>query len=94
MDCTKGAFFFQKVGFIFKSPNLPKKFFQKTILSLKFEIPVHISKQLIQISSSAFWNNFLGRLGDLKNESNLKFMFSKKASKIEVIFTVVLTFTK
>ena len=32
--------------------NLPKKLFQKTILSLKFEISAHISKQLIQISGS------------------------------------------
>ena len=32
--------------------NLPKKLFQKTILSLNFEIPTHISKQLVQISSS------------------------------------------
>ena len=47
--------FFQKVRWnFFRSPNLRKKIFQKTILSLKFEIPAHISKQL--------------RLGDLKNE--------------------------
>ena len=45
--------FFRKWDSFFKSPNLPKKLFQKTtILSLKFEIPAHISKQLIQISSS------------------------------------------
>ena len=41
---TKGAFF-QKVGFVFK-------LFHKTILSLKFEIHAHISKQLNQISIS------------------------------------------
>ena len=43
--------FFRMWDSFFKSPNLPKKLFQKTILSLKFEIPAHISKQLIQISS-------------------------------------------
>ena len=44
--------FFRKWDSFFKSPNLPKKLFQKTILSLKFEISTRISKQLIQISSS------------------------------------------
>ena len=29
--------FFQKVRFVFKSPNLPKKILQKSILNLKFE---------------------------------------------------------
>ena len=64
--------FFRKQDSFFKSPNLPKKLFKKTILTLKFEILAHISKQLIQISSSGqfFWNNFFGRLGDLKNESH------------------------
>ena len=39
--------FFRKWDSFFKPPNLPKKLFQKIILSLKFEIPVLISKQLI-----------------------------------------------
>ena len=62
--------FFSEREIIFS--NLPKKLFQRTMLSLKFEISAHISKQLIQISSSGF----LGRLGDLKNESH----FLKKAT--------------
>ena len=34
--------FFQKVRFVFfKSPNLQKKIFQKTILSLKFKFPAN-----------------------------------------------------
>ena len=33
----KGGFFFRKWDSFFKSSNLPKKLFQKTILSLKFE---------------------------------------------------------
>ena len=33
--------FFRKCGSFFKSPNLQKKIFQKTILNLKFKIPVH-----------------------------------------------------
>ena len=48
----KGAFFSESEIRFLKSPNLPKKSFQKTILSLKFEIAAHISKQFIQISSS------------------------------------------
>ena len=44
----KGAFF-QKVRFVFQISQSPPK---KPILTLKFEIPTHISKQLIQISSS------------------------------------------
>ena len=47
----KGAFF-QKSRFFVQISQSPKKIFQKIILSLKFEIPAHISKQLIQISSS------------------------------------------
>ena len=75
--CPLKVPFFRKSDSFSKSPNVPKKLFQKTILSLKFEIPAHISKQLIQISSSVqfFWNNFFGRLGDLKNE----FHFLKKS---------------
>ena len=47
LGCTKGAFFQIEVCF-----QSPKKIFQKTVLSLKFENPAHISKQIIQISSS------------------------------------------
>ena len=74
----KGAFFFRKWDSFVKSPNLTKKLFQKTILSLKFEIPTYISKQLIQLSRSGklFGIFFFGRLGDLKNESH----FLKKAT--------------
>ena len=50
-------------------------------MSLKFEIPAHISKQLIQI-----WNNFFGRLGDLKNESH--FLKKKKPLAINSTFEV------
>ena len=35
--------FFRKFDSFFKSPNLPKKIFQKTILDLKFKIPAHNS---------------------------------------------------
>ena len=38
--------FFRKWDSFFKSPNLPKKLFQKTIVSLKFEIPTHKSLNL------------------------------------------------
>ena len=38
--------FIQRVRFVFQITQSPKKVFQKTILSLKFEIPAHISKQL------------------------------------------------
>ena len=41
---TKGAFFSESE---IRFSNLPKKLFQKTIPGLKFEIPAHISKQLI-----------------------------------------------
>ena len=43
--------FFQKVRFVFQNSQSPQKNIQKTILSLKFEIPAHNGKQLIQISS-------------------------------------------
>ena len=39
--------FFQKVWFVFKSPNLQKKIFQKTILSLKFKFPAFYSILLL-----------------------------------------------
>ena len=46
-DLTKGVFFSESE---IRFSNLPKKYSKKTILSLKFEIPAHTSKQLIQIS--------------------------------------------
>ena len=49
---AKGAFFLESEIRFSNIPISPKKLFQKTILSLKFEIPAHNSKQLIQISSS------------------------------------------
>jgi hypothetical protein len=51
--------------------NLKKEKFQKTILSLKFEIPAHISKQTNLIKFQAH-DSFFGIifLGDLKNESH------------------------
>ena len=50
MKNSKGAFYSEsEIPF----SNLP--IFQKIILSLKFEIPAHISKQLIQISSSGWF---------------------------------------
>ena len=45
---SKGFFFFQKVGFFFKSA---KKYSKKTILNLKFKIPAH--------NSSMFWAGIL-----------------------------------
>ena len=65
MPTAKGAFF-QKVKFVFQISKL----FQKTILSLKFEIPDHISKQIIQISSSGYFLEYFF-LRDLKNESHI-----------------------
>ena len=50
--CLLKVAFFQKWDSFFKSPNLQNKLLQITILNLKFEIPAHNSKQLIQISSS------------------------------------------
>ena len=41
-DLLKVAFF-RKCDSFFKSPNLQKKIFQKTILNLKFKIPAHNS---------------------------------------------------
>ena len=35
----KGGFFSERADSFFKSPNLQKKIFQKTILDLKFKIP-------------------------------------------------------
>ena len=40
VDLLKVAFF-RKCDSFFKSPNLLKKIFQKTILNLKFKIPAH-----------------------------------------------------
>ena len=67
--------FFQKVGLSFKSPNLPKKIVQKTILDLKFKTPAHNSIMLWAGILNfkfriVFWNIFFWRFGDLKNESH------------------------
>ena len=48
---SKGGFFSESV-IRFSNLQISKKIFQITILNLKFEIPAHNSKQLIQISSS------------------------------------------
>ena len=48
----KGAFFSESDILSSNLPIFQKNYSKKTILSLKFEIPAHISKQLIQISSS------------------------------------------
>ena len=38
---AKGGFFSESANGFFKSPNLKKEIFQKTILNLKFKIPTH-----------------------------------------------------
>ena len=73
--------FFRKCDVFFKSPNLQKKIFQKTILSLKFKIPAHniipfLGGNLNFKFRIVFWNIFFWRFGDLKNESH----FLKKAT--------------
>ena len=59
--------FFRKCCVFFKSPNLPKKLFQITILNLKFKFPTNKSKQQIQAQDS---NLEYFSIGDLKNESH------------------------
>ena len=49
---VKGAFFSESEIRFSNLPISQKKYSKKTILSLKFEIPAHNSKQLIQISIS------------------------------------------
>ena len=65
--------FFRKCDSFFKSPNLKKKIFQKTILSLKFKFPANNSKVLLAGNLNfklriAFWNIFFWRFGDLKKQ--------------------------
>ena len=43
---TKGGFFSESAIRFFRSPNLKKKIFQKTILSLKFKFPANNSNGL------------------------------------------------
>ena len=71
MSTSKGGFFFRKCNLFFKSPNLPKKIFQKTILDLKFKIPAYNSIMLWPGILNfkfriVFWNIFFWRFGDLK----------------------------
>ena len=72
---TKGGFFFRKCDSFFRSPNLEKKIFQKTILNLKFKIPAQNSIMLwagiLNFKFKiVFWNIFFSKFGDLKNESH------------------------
>ena len=67
----KGVFF-RKCDVFFKSPNLQKNIFQKTILSLKFKFPANYSILCLAGNLNfklriVFWNIFLGGFGDLKN---------------------------
>ena len=51
--CTILRWLFSESAISFSNLQISKKkLFQITILNLKFEIPAHNSKQLIQISSS------------------------------------------
>ena len=52
MSEPKGGFFSESE---IRFSNLQNKLLQITILNLKFEIPAHNSKQLIQISSSGWF---------------------------------------
>ena len=67
--------FFRKCDSFFRSPNLQRKIFQISILSLKFKFPANNIKQKMAGYSNSklrieIWNNFFWRFGDLKNESN------------------------
>ena len=72
ISLAKGGFFFRKCDVFFKSPNLQKKIFQKTILNLKFKIP---AQNIILLWAGilnfklriVFWKIFFWRFGDLKN---------------------------
>ena len=48
--CTKGGFFSES-AIHFSNIQISKKIFQKTILSLKFKIPAHISKNLFKLQA-------------------------------------------
>ena len=72
----KGGFFSESAMCFFKSPNLQKKIFQKTILSLKFKFQVQDS----------FLEYFFWRFGDLKNTSD----FLKKKPHLQMYDVVYL----
>jgi hypothetical protein len=64
---TKGGFFSESAIRFFKSPNLQKKIFQKTILSLKFKFPANNTLLLLAGNLNfkfriVFWNIFFGDL--------------------------------
>ena len=64
LTCSRWLFF-RKCNSFFKSPNLPKKIFQKTILSLKFKIPAHNSimcEREFQVQDSFLEYLFFGDL--------------------------------
>ena len=59
----KGGFFFRKRYLFFKSPNLKKKIFQKTLRSLKIKFPANYSILLLAGNVNfklriVFWNIF------------------------------------
>ena len=71
----KGGFFSESTICFFRSPNLQKKIFQKTILNLKFKFLANYSILLLAGNLNfklriVFWNIFFWRFGDLKNESH------------------------
>jgi hypothetical protein len=73
--------FFRECNLFFRSPNLKKKVFQKTILSLKFKFSANNSKALMAGNLNiklriVFSEYFFLRFGDLKN----KLHFLKKAT--------------
>ena len=56
--CTKGGFF-QKVQWnFFRSPDLKKRIFQKTILSLKIKFTANNTSLLKFMLRIVFWNDF------------------------------------
>ena len=72
---SKGGFFSESVIRFFRSPNLKKEIFQKTILNLKFKFPAKNTLLLLAGNLNfklriVFWNIFFWRFGDLKNESH------------------------
>ena len=75
-DSVKGGFFSESAIRFFKSPNLQKKIFQKTILNLKFKISAHniilLWAGILNFKSRiVFWNIFFGIFGDLKKRITL-----------------------
>ena len=68
---TKGGFFSESAIRFFKSPNLRKNIFQKSILSLKFKFPPNDTLLLLAGNLNfkfkiVFWNIYFWRFGDLK----------------------------